>query len=367
MINRHVKAVCLLFAATLLLGGCAEEQAPEKEIIRPVRAAKVADPGQLKGRKWPGRASATQEVELSFRVAGPLITLPVNIGDVVKQGDIVARIDPRDFEVNVRNIQGQVERAQATLRRASSDLARLEKIYKEDPGATSEAAIDRARQIRDSARAEVHSIKASVTSAKDQLAYTYLKAPFDGIVVTKYVENFEDVRAKAPVMRILDDSRIEMVINIPESLIALAPNIEKVWAEFDPFPGVEIEGSIKEVGTEASETTRTYPVTLIMDQPENVKILPGMAGKAWGQIKDRADISAIQVPISATFTETEGGKTYVWIIDEGSSAVSRRAVETGELVDVGIEINSGLEPGEWVATAGVHFLEEGQKVRILSQ
>jgi RND family efflux transporter MFP subunit len=357
----------LLIAATLLLGGCAEEQAPEKEIIRPVRAAKVADPGQLKGRRWPGRASATQEVELSFRVAGPLITLPVDIGDVVKKDDIVARIDPRDFEVNVRNIQGQVERAQATLRRASSDLARLEKIYKEDPGATSEAAIDRARQQRDSARAEVHSIKASVTSAKDQLAYTYLKAPFDGIVVAKYVENFEDVRAKAPVMRIVDDSRIEMVINIPENLIGLAPQVEQAWAEFDAFPGIELDASIKEIGTEASETTRTYPVTLIMDQPDNVKILPGMAGKAWGRVKDLTDLSAVRVPISATFTETEGGKTYVWIIDEGSSTVSRREVETGELADVGIQINSGLKPGEWVATAGVHFLQEGQKVRILSQ
>ncbi len=367
MINRHVEAVCLLFAAMLLLGGCGEEQAPEKETIRPVRAAKVADPGQLQGRKWPGRASATQEVELSFRVAGPLITLPVNIGDVVKQGDVVARIDPRDFEVNERNIQGQVERAQATRRRASSDLGRRESVYKKDPGATSEAAIDRARQLRDSARAEVHSIKASLTSAKDQLAYTYLKAPFDGIVVTKFVENFEDVRAKARVVRIVDDSRIEMVINIPENLIALTPQVEQVWAEFDAFPGIELEASIKEVGTEASETTRTYPVTLIMDQPENVKILPGMAGKAWGQMKDMAGGSAVQVPISATFTETEGGKTYVWIIDEGSSAVSRRAVETGELADVGIQIISGLEPGEWVATAGVHFLKEGQKVRILSQ
>jgi len=367
MNNRHLEAVCLLFAATLLLGGCAEEQAPEKEVVRPVRAAKVADPGQLKGRKWPGRASATQEVELSFRVAGPLITLPVNIGDVVKQGDIVARIDPRDFEVNVRNIQGQVERAQATLRRASSDLGRLESIYKQDPGATSEAAIDRARQIRESARAEVHSIKASLTSAKDKLAYTNLKAPFDGIVVTKYVDNFEDVRAKAPVMRIVDDSRIEMVINIPENLIGYSAQIEHVWAEFDAIPGVEIESSIKEVGTEASETTRTYPVTLIMDQPENVKILPGMAGKAWGQMKDRPGVSAVRVPISATFTETEGGKTYVWVIDESSWTVSRRAVETGELANLGIHIDSGLEPGEWVATAGVNFLQEGQKVRILSQ
>ena len=136
-----------------------------------------------------------------------------------------------------------------------------------------QAAIDRARQAQDSAAANITSLAASVDAAKDRLSYTYLKAPFDGNVVRIYVENFQDVTARQPVMRIVDDSRVEFVINIPESLISYVPDVTDVRVTFDPFPGREIPAAVKEIGTEASDSTRTYPVTLIMDQPDAFKKL----------------------------------------------------------------------------------------------
>ncbi len=365
----------LIGSITLLLGifpflGC-QEEIPKKEMIRPVRAIQVSDPSEFAKRWFPGQAKAIQEVDLSFRVAGPLITLPVKVGDQVRKGRELARIDPRDFEVNLRDAKGQLAREKAVLERAESDYERVLRIRKKDTGAVSQAMVDRSRQVMDSAKAQLRSLKAAVDSAGDQLSYSHLKAPFDGIISATYVENFEDVKAKQPIVRLIDHSEIEMIVNIPENLISHADYLKTAGkvlrVRFDPFPGREIEAQIKEIGKEASKTTRTYPVTLVMDQPADIKILPGMAGNAASTapppgIKGQ---SQIVIPETAVFSTNEN-KTYVWIINEKSKKVSKQEVKSGKLLGSGITIREGIEPGEWIATAGVHYLKEGQQVRILS-
>jgi len=115
-------------------------------------------------------------------------------------------------------------------------------------------------------------------------------------------------------------------------------------------------------------TTRTYPVTLIHDQPEEFTILAGMAGRASGQVKTPEDaaVQGISVPVGAVFTPDTEEQNYVWVIDEQTRQVARRAVTSGALIPTGIEITQGLESGEWIAVAGVHSLHEGQKVRLLN-
>lgn len=359
-------------AMLLTLGGCSEPE-PEREIIRPVQAVKVGDMGELQRRGFPGRAQATQEIDLAFRVQGPLITRPVNVGDVVKTGDVVARIDPRDFEVNLRNVEAQLSEARAALERAAGDFRRQQNIFNTDPGATSESAVDRAREERDRASATVDSLTASVTTAQDQLDDTTLRAPFDGTVVATYVENFQNVRAKQPIVRILDTSHIEMVVNIPENLISMAVSVHTVLLSFDAFPGREFEGRISEVGTEASQTTRTFPVTMIMEQPGDVQILPGMAGAVRAgktDLTDEQQRRGLGVPVGAVFTPDTETQSYVWIIKptEGDLGVlEKRPVKTGDMTRYGVLVSDGLTAGEWIVTAGVHSVREGQTVRILSR
>ena len=342
-------------------------------MIRPVRAVQVNDPSEFAKRWFPGQAKAIQEVDLSFRVAGPLITLPVKVGDLVRKGQELARIDPRDFEVNLRDAKGQLAQEKAVLQRAEADYERVLRIRKKDPGAVSQAMVDRSRQVMDSAKAQIRSLKAIVDSASDQLSYSYLYAPFKGIITATYVENYEDVKAKQPIVRLIDHSQIEMIINIPENMISQADYLKTAGkvlrVRFDPLPGREIEAWIKEIGKEASKTTRTYPITLIMDQPEDVKILPGMAGKAT-QILSKAEMKGkteLVIPETAIFSPENSDATYVWVINDQSKKVQKREVKTGELLDTGIGIEDGLKPGEWIATAGVHYLKEDQKVRILSE
>ena len=355
-----------------VFSGC-QEKTPPKETIRMVRALKVSDPAEFAKRWFPGQARATQEVDLSFRVAGPLIERPINVGDEVPKGQELARIDPRDFEVVLRNAQGQLEQEQAVLKRAEADYERIVRIKKQDPGAVAQISVDRARQLVDSSQASIRSLQATVANAQNFLSYTYLEAPFDGIITATYVDNYQYVRARQPVARLIDHSQIEMIVNIPENLIHHADYLKaagKVFiVRFDPFPDRKFEAEIKEIGKEPSRTTRTYPVTLIMDQPEDIKILPGMAGKATRvvAVPDMKDQSGIIIPETAVFSPDNSDTTYVWVIDDQAKTVNKRQVKVGELLDTGIAITDGLTPGEWIATAGVHYLQEGQQVRILSE
>jgi RND family efflux transporter MFP subunit len=364
----RIRTVAVVLAVTLEVAGCTKELPQKQEIIRPVYAVQVGSDVDRSGRSFPGRARAHQEVDLSFRVSGPLIELPNDVvGRTFRKGEVIARIDPRDYAVKLKDVEGKLEKARSSVKRAQGEYERELKIFKQDPGATSQTAVDRKRDQRDQAAAQVKSLQASLQAAQDELDYTSLKAPFDGAVTAKYAENYQDVRAKEAVVRLLDTSRIQMVVDVPETLISRLPEVESLWVVFDAFPERKIPAEIYEVGTEASLTTRTYPVTLLMDPPDDIEILAGMAGRAYGELRsDQTGEAPLVVPASAVFTPDDQKQSYVWVIDKASGEVALRKVTTGSLVNNGIEISSGLKSGEWVATAGVHSLHEGQKVRIIA-
>lgn len=366
----------------------------------------------------PGRAKATQEVDLAFRISGPLIEFPVKLGDKVQAGDIVARIDPRSFQFEFRRaeadlnaakaelramevgarpeeleqLRAALQRAEANFRTATSDLARVTPL--KEQGVISESDYDQyvvakeradaeLRQAREdlrigesgarkedleAKRAQIASLEAARALAEDQWRYTYLRAPFAGTIVAKYVENFEDVRAKEPIVRIVDATQIEMVVNVPEGSISLVPYVTDITCTFDAFPDTPLPAEVKEVGVEASQSTRTYPVTLIMQQREGMEILPGMAGRVRGRVVTPTDEGSVgvEVPESAVFERD--GKRYVWVIqssDGKTGTTELREVQVDRLTPRGLRLTDGLEPQEWIATAGVAYLEPGQRVRLL--
>ena len=373
MKNRLTRIVTLLALPPLLmtLVACGEEEVIEKDVIRPIRAMKIADVEPFGGRWYPGQATATQEANLSFRIHGSVYRIPVDIGDEVKRGDLLARLDPKDYQVELNNAKAQLHKAISDRELAESEYARVARVFEKDPGAVSKSMVDTRKAQKDSSGAQVESAKAAVERATDNMSYTYLKSPFDGVVVEKFIEQFEDVQAKQAVIRVLDNSSIEFTVQVPETLMEHIDIVKTLGAfvVFDTYPGAEVPAKVKEVGKEASKTTRTYPVTLIMDQPEGFKILPGMAGKAKGDKKATAKIAAeegmvgIEIPITATFSD-EAKQTFVWVVDESSKQVDKRAVTIINLTENGAMI-TGLEPGEIIATAGANMLVQDQQVRIL--
>jgi RND family efflux transporter MFP subunit len=342
---------CLAWIAILAsLVGCGDEPLP-REITRPVRAMQIAEAGALQEHWFPGRASATQEANIAFEVPGRLVQRPVLVGDRVTKGQLLAKLDPRDF-------QNALDQARAAAARARAFRDRIVEAAK--TGAVS-------RQDVDDAEAALRIAQAEVQIRQKALDDSELYAPFDGTVSAILVENFENVQAKQVIMRVLDTSEIELVVNIPETLISHVLFVKEVRVQYDAFPGRDFPAQIKEVSNEASETTRTFAVNLIMDQPKDVQILPGMAGRATARVElpGGIDDTGFEINASAVFSRDNQG-TYVWIVDPDAGTVSRREVEVGRVTPRGLVVK-GVKPGEWVAIAGANVLQEGQKVRILEQ
>jgi len=352
--NNLLRIALLILLPTAFLLGCGEEVVKE-EPVRPVKVFKAGDiiGGGLTGRSFPGRAEANEEVNLGFEAGGILIERPVDKGDEVKKGQLLARLDPRDFKNELSAAKAERERAGAYRDRIAVALK----------------ANAVARQDLTDAEARLKGAIAREEIKRKALDDSHIYAPYDGVIALTYFDEFKRVQAKEKVLRLLDISKIKFTVDLPESLISYVPHVTKVGIEYDAFPGQKIPAKIKEVGTEASETTRTYPVTLIMDQPKDIKILPGMAGKVSGEA-DSPDISGregIEIPVAAVFTPDTEKQDCVWVISESTQTVHLRKVKTGKLTIDGIMVIEGLKLGEWVVTAGVHLLQEGQKVQIFNE
>jgi len=354
--------IAATFATAIGLGSCAKQDDPV-EPVRPVRAMQIGDVAGLAARQFPGRAQAVRHADLSFRVPGTLIVLPARIGEKVEEGQIIARLDPRDFEVRVRGGEAALARAQADRARAAEEFERGTMALEQR--AISEIEMVRVREALNVADATVRAVEADLQAARDDLTDTNLRAPFTGEIAARYVENFEDVQARQRVLRVLDDQRINFTVFVPESMISSLPYVEAVLCEFDAFPGVQIEATVDEVGRESDDITRTFPVTLVMDQPEGKRILAGMTGRAWvSRIRQiEAEIDSFDIPPSAV-VEGPSGERYVWLIDPTTGLVSKRTVEVGRIFPTGMRV-TGLHKGDVIAVAGAAFLREGQRVRVL--
>ena len=141
-----MKRIAILMVPVLFIAGCDRKQEPKEDPVRTVRAMKIGNLDELTHGSLPGRARAAQEVDLAFRVTGPLIAFPVKVGDELEEEDLIAQIDPRDFEVSLRNAEGGLERAKATAERARLDLERVVGLQKKNPRAISETDVDQARE-----------------------------------------------------------------------------------------------------------------------------------------------------------------------------------------------------------------------------
>jgi RND family efflux transporter MFP subunit len=367
-----VKWVLLLAIVSVFTFSCGkeEQQTPVKKVTRPVKMMTLKSADTASTFSFPGKVRAAQKVELAFQVAGPLIKLLVKEGQEVKKGDHLAQIDPKDFQTSLQQTKGQLAKATAAIERAQSEYKRILRIMKEDPGATSQSMVDRKREAVDAAKAEISSFKAAVQGAKDQLGYTRLMAPFTGVIAKRYVDNFEEIKAKQPILSLQNISQIEILIDLPENFMArVKDGTAKAYAEFTAAPGERFELKVKEVAQEADSQTQTYQVVLEMiSSPAGVRILPGMTANVVGrtQLEGSAGEKYV-IPAIAVFAD-DAGNPHVWVVSKDTMTVQKRKVTTGDLTGTdSIQILDGLQPGEQIAITGVAQLREGMSVRNLSE
>ena len=349
------RAVLLALIPVFFAAGCGEKDEGERApVVRPVKTAVVE--GFAEGEQtFPGRVDAGNKLLVSFRVPGRIIELPVKKGEAVGKGQLIARLDPRDYEI-------AVEEAKATFQRAESDFQRYKRLYESD--AVPLADLDQRRSERDVA-------KARLDEAEKNLGYTYLRAPFAGMIGDRYVENHMDIQAQEEVVDLNDTTTVEVKINAAENVVAAIKQFEKeldlkVFAEFDAAPGRRFELELKELVARADPQTQTFQITFSMPQPGDLTLLPGMTAlvRTIINIKPGATIDMpISVPAIAVKTSPEGNKI-VWVVNTDDMTVHSRQVSVGSTRGAEeIEILDGLEGGEHVVIAGLAQLSEGMKVR----
>jgi RND family efflux transporter MFP subunit len=353
---RHVFGIALLVLAPLLLAvGCGKEDEGEPtEVVRPVKTAVVE--GFSEGEQtFPGRVDAGEKLLVSFRIPGRIVELPVRKGETIGKGQLIARLDPRDYEI-------AVEEAKATYQRAEADFQRYNRLYETD--AVPLADLDQRRSERDVA-------KARLEEAENNLGYTELRAPFAGMIGNRYVENHMDVQAQEEIVDLNDTTTVEVKINAAENVVAVMKQFAdeldfKVYAEFDAAPGRRFELALKEIAARADPQTQTFQVVFTMPQPGSIALLPGMTAlvRLVANLKPGARIDMpISVPAIAVKTSPAGDKI-VWVVNTDDMTVHTRKVTVGSMRGTAaIEILDGLEGGERVVIAGLAQLREGMKVR----
>lgn len=366
-------AAAIVMVLTMFVAACSEKE-PEAppEVIRPVKVLKVATGGDVSGLELPGKVRASQRVDLAFQeVGGRLVELSIagREGERVQEGDLLARIDPTDFQVSLQNAQGQLNEAESSVKLAESEYERVQRIRKQDPGAVSTALVDRRREALNQARGRIKSLQAVVADARNRLAYTYLRAPFGGVIAKRYVDNFQEVQPKQPIVSLQAIDNIEILVDAPENLVALSEQTAdrvKVFTEFPTAPGKRLPLQFKEAASEADPATQTYQVTFQMAQPEGVNALPGMTTRVFVEVSGSADADSqeVRVPAIAVVSDPEG-KAFVWVLDTQRMTVHRSDVTLGPPVGSdSVVVEGGLKGGVTIVTAGVLSLKEGQKVRI---
>ncbi len=352
----RIAPVVLISSLFLLLAACSEQaQHSETEsVIRPVKLFNIGNNSEQSIRSFPAEVVANQGSYLAFRVNGELLEFPALAGQHVEKGELLAKLDPEDFKL-------QYDERKARFELAESQLDRVQKLF--DRSIASQSELDQAvanKQVAESA----------LKIAKTNLDNSELRAPFAGTVAKVFVKNFENIQAKQNILRLETRDLMDVVIQVPEKLIAridkdaqYQPNVV-----FDGYPNKSYQLTVKEFDTQADPITLTYKVVFSLPVPEDFNLLAGMTGRV---DIDLSKITSSQstytlLPVAAVFsepTESEKNNSYVWLYDKNTGLVHKQAVEVGQLHRDGIEVLSGIKQGQIVVAAGVHFLEEGMKVR----
>lgn len=359
MTIKKIKFQIIALILILTVSACSKESATNKEEApKLVKTMLVSANNSDLFRVYPGRVSAGQKVNLSFLLSGQLIKLPIKEGDKIQKAQLIAQIDPKEYEIAAAEVKAKYDLAKVTYER-------YKKLLPTD--AISVSQYDEKKSLYELAKAQYEQALKSVADTK-------LFAPFSGIIAKRFVENYQYVQAKQPIVSLQDFSDLEIIVNIPEQDVARAQTIERLkndegksviigQASFSTIPNVSFPVTVKEASTEADLQTQTYQVIFRMPLPEKLIILPGMTANV------SINFSAIEnniryIPVDAVLFDTDG-KPYVWLVNTKELTVHKQLVAVGVIQNNEIQIVSGIENDQTIVVAGGAYLHEGMKVKLL--
>jgi len=341
----------LTLSLPLLLAACAGEE-PAPEAVRPAMVARPLQDG-TRVEVFPGVVRARWESPLAFRVPGKLARRAVEVGERVRAGQVLAELDAEDAALQVAAVRAQRLAAQADLELAASERDRHRAMF--ERGLISESAFQARQTQFDAARARLEQLDAQLAATRNQAGYTTLSADHDGVVTALHAEVGQVLAAGQAVVTVAREDALEVLISLPEQRRAEFAAGDDAAVELWAREGERVPGAIREIAPEADPQTRTYAARVAFEA----------AGASWlGQTARvyflRQGGSGLSVPLSAL--HAEAGQPALWVVDPATRRVSLRPVQIGPYAETSVPVLSGLGPGEWIVTAGVHLLREGQAI-----
>lgn len=358
---RSLKCIALIPAVVVLLG-CDQELVQPPAPIRPVRYVIAQASAGVRERIFTGAAKAGTESNLSFKVRGTIQKLGLKVGDRVHKKQLIAEIDPRDYELAVQETEASLAQAKAQAAKAEADFKRRRRLFERDNA--SQADFDSARAAQDSALALVRAIEKQIELAELQVSYTRLVSPIDGKVAEVPVEVNENVQVGQTIVVVHAGARPEVEVSIPEVLIREIHQGATVSVTFDSLPNRSFSGRVSEVGVAAIEGLTTYPVTILLDRSDD-RMLPGMAAEVTFRFGVKDALQRYVLPPHAVLEDREG--SFVFVVEPTGSELGvarRRGVVVGELATGGIEVLRGISDGDRIVTVGASRIQDGQQVRL---
>ncbi len=354
----------ILLISLLVIGACGKTDAPIEEQLRPVRYITVSDASVFRDRSFSGTAKSSRESRLSFKVSGTVTNVPVQIGQRLNAGDLIAEIDSASYVLQVQQAQASLAEAQANDRKATADYQRAKGLYANDNASLND--LDAARAQAESFGAMVASAGKALEIARLNLSYTKLTADTECSIASLDIEVNENAQAGQQVAAVSCGDTFEVTMNLPESLIGLVDNTTPVSISFSSIPNRTFNGEISEISVSSASGSAGFPVVIRIDETDPA-LRSGLVANVTFQFDSAAASGAgVVIPVTAVINDPDG--TFVYIADpaesEGEATVMRRPVDVGELSQFGIEIVDGLNVGDFVITAGISVIREGQRVLV---
>jgi RND family efflux transporter MFP subunit len=341
-------------ASLIVLAGCQAETAPLAKTDRPVQIERVTLSASDAGHEFVGVVRARYETDLGFRVAGKIVARLVNVGDRVRAGDTVAKLDPQDLKLQVESAEAELAAATSNLGQTTSDAARYATLKAR--GFAAVADFDRKQLAKDEASGRLERARRSLDLARNQLAYADLKAGADGVITATLAEAGQVVALGQAVARLAHRGEKEAEVALPEAWLGEARTAHatvKLWSD----PGRRFAAHLRELAPQADSATRTYAARFTIDDADDTVAL-GMTATVMLTTAGHAQVA--RLPLAAVLNR--GAGPFVYVVDD-AGALAQRAVTVVSFTGDAALVTAGLEAGEKVVTLGVQKLVAGLKVR----
>ncbi len=359
MPSTFLRVPLALAASALLLSACSKPVPPE-EPIRAVKVMTVGVESTRSGAEFAGEVRARVESRLGFRVGGKIVRRQAELGQRVKAGDVLAQLDPQDYQLAAAAAKAQVSAAQTNRDLAAADFKRYKELR--DQNFISGAELERRDASLKATQAQLDQAHAQGAAQGNQAAYTTLVADVSGVVTAVEAEPGQVVAAGTPVVRIAQDGPRDAVFSVPEDKVALI----SVGSGVDVRPWTATEtrkGVVREVSASADPVTRTFAVKVALPAADALTL--GTTVSLLPHAFDRSGVQVIKLPTSAL--RQDGKSSAVWVLDSASMTVKLQPIQIATADGNEVVVAAGLLPGMQVVSAGVHVLSPGQKVTVYKE